>query len=144
MDKGKVDPAIREMLRPGEFHVECAFWSARLYRIAALKHAYLAACLHLGFVPGTPSAHRIRSDLLRAREALSRADVPSSDPAARLEMHRSYAAPQGPPLGLVQNVNEEGEAYGDVMISLAGVVLVSWPFDDVDPLAVNIPIGAGT
>jgi hypothetical protein len=104
-----------------------------LYRLAALKHAYLASCLHLGFVPDTPSARRIRAELLAARDAPNWRKVPPGATAAELTIFRTYLPPTEPTLGLVEIV-VDGEPTGEYFISLAGTVLVSWPFEDVPPL----------
>jgi hypothetical protein len=64
----KVDAEILATFGPdAEFEMS---WRQDLtrYRIAALKHAYLAACLCVGAIPDTSSAERIRRDLIAARD----------------------------------------------------------------------------
>lgn len=98
-------------------------------RIGLLKCAYLAACLHLGGVPKVRSANEIREELLAVVTAARRADVVAGPRAAALLVFRTGAPPSGPPLALM-HTEEQGVGH---LISLAGTVLVSWPFVELDP-----------
>lgn len=64
---GALPPAVDPMLRSGSFSMTYRPPDSRRYRLALLKHAYLAACLYLGYVPGIPEADEIRHDLIAAR-----------------------------------------------------------------------------
>jgi hypothetical protein len=67
---GRVDPAIRSRFRPGtQFSMSFTEPARACYRLAGLKNAYLAACLLLQAIPGTPQAVAIRAELLAARDA---------------------------------------------------------------------------
>jgi hypothetical protein len=131
----KFDPAIYEMFTPGEVVGTFQPPVEKLYRLAALKHVYLAACLHFGDIPSARSAERIRGALCVARDASDRRSIPASDDAQRLRILRTYRAPSGPSLALMEELDTNGQATGQPLISLAGTILVSWPFDDLDPLS---------
>lgn len=93
--------------------------------VGLLKHAYLAACLHLQEIPDTEDARAIRADLLTARNTSRR--EPLDQIEERLVFYRGGVGRQGPPLALVRMTPPDG---GDprILISLAGVLFVSWPF----------------
>ena len=101
------------------------------YRTALLKSAYLAACLNLGAFAQTPSMEAARLELLRARDAASRKDVELGPLSARLVVHRTGRPACRPPLALLQSESAEDSVY---LISLAGTLLVEWPFPDLDPM----------
>ena len=104
------------------------------YRTAALKHAYLAACLHLQTIPSGEEAEAVRAALLQARDADRRRALSMSEAAERIRILRSSAGPQGPPLALVTTAAEGvTPSIDEVFISLAGVLFVSWPLLDTPP-----------
>jgi hypothetical protein len=80
----RIDSEILDILRAGGEITIHGVQDLNAYRIAALKHAYLAACLWLGVIPQTPSAERIRTDLLAARNAARTDQLPDSNEAAKL------------------------------------------------------------
>ncbi len=123
---GPLTPAVRDMITSGEWRMNYRLPDPRRYRLALLKHAYLAACLHLGTVPDTATARSIRADLLAARDAPRSTRPPESEAANRLKVYRSDVGVQGPPLALV--ARPEGVApTREPLISLAGALFVSWP-----------------
>lgn len=62
------------------------------YRLAALKSAYLGACLLLGEIPESPDADEIRTEILAARDL-----GPGSDPtSANGQRGCSSAGPRDP------------------------------------------------
>lgn len=125
----KAPPEIRTMLEHGQFEVEMTPPQPHRYRIAALKQAYLGACIRLRDIPDTRSARLIRRDLLAARDASSNGSVPKSEIAASIVLARTYSEPAGPPLVLCRFI---GEGHGRAMgLLFAGHLLVSWPFDDI-------------
>jgi hypothetical protein len=127
----RADPAFRDMLRSGQFSMFISPPDPRRYRIAALKHAYLAACCQLGSIPASSVAEETRADLVAARDAVAVSDVADSHRAGGLRIMRSTAGPQGPALALARL---PAEVAGDsVWISLAGSLLVAWPLPDVSP-----------
>jgi len=83
-------------------------------------------------VPHTAEARAIGADLIAARDTPTKTRPPASAAADRLKIYRSEVGRQGPPLALVAredcDVGEPPE-----LISLAGVLFVSWPFADLSP-----------
>ncbi len=130
-DGGDLPPAVDPMLRSGSFTMTHRPPDPRRYRLALLKHAYLAACLYLGYVPGIAEADEIRRDLIAARDTPKRDQPPASPPAERLKFYRSGRGRQGPPLAIVA-ARRPGE-NPEPLISLAGTLFVSWPFSTVPP-----------
>lgn len=127
----KVSPEIMEMLASGEWRMHYRQPDPRRYRLALLKHAYLAACLYLHRVPDTPDARAIRAVLLAARDTPRGGQPPESPLADRLAIHRSHSGTQGPPLALATPQHAEDDRDREILISLAGVLFVSWPFRDL-------------
>jgi hypothetical protein len=123
--------AARQMVASGEFELTHEIPDPRLYHIAALKQAYLAACLQLRAIPETGSAEAIRRDLIAARDAPNRGSVSASAIADAMTVARSFERPDVPPMTMCTFKGESiPEAPG---ILLAGALLVSWPFPDVPP-----------
>lgn len=122
---GRPGDEIRQMLDHGEFELELEPPDPHRYRIAALKHAYLAACLHARSIPTTAAAETLRSELLAARDAPNNRSVPASSIAAGLQLGRSFAPQEAPPLAVCSvRTDDEPESVG---VLLAGAVVVSWP-----------------
>jgi hypothetical protein len=128
---GDLPPDVDSMLRSGSFTMTFRPPDSLRYRLALLKHAYLAACLYLGYVPGIPEAEEIRHDLIAARNTPKRDQPPSSRLAERLKFYRSGRGRQGPPLAIVA-ARRPGEDP-EPLISLAGTLFVSWPFSTLPP-----------
>ena len=124
---GSVTGEVEQMLQSGKFTMNYREPHPRAYRLALLKHAYLAACLYLGHVPDTEEVGAIRADLIAARDTPRRGLLPESQAAGQLTVYRSNVGTQGPPLALVVQVLP-GSTEPNVLISLAGVLFVSWPF----------------
>lgn len=93
-----------------------------------LKSAYLASCLHLQTVPDVPSSTEIRQELLAARDARSRKDVTLGRRAALLNVYRTDQPATGPRLALLKDATDSR-----FLISLAGTILVDWPFPEISP-----------
>jgi hypothetical protein len=129
---GNPTPEVRQMLAAGgkEFKMHYRPPDPRRYALALLKHAYLAACLYLKSVPDTEDARAIRSELVAARDTPAKIRPAESQVAKRLTVYRSHVGKQGAPLALVARVGD-GNAEPEVLISLAGVLFVSWPFSDL-------------
>lgn len=106
------------------------------YMNGLLKSAYLAACLSIRGVPIVPSAEEIRAELLAARDTRKRADVQLGPHAASLGFHRTGTPAVGPPLALVRTEIDNQATY---LISLAGTLLVTWPFPEIDPITQFVP-----
>lgn len=101
------------------------------YMTGILKSVYLASCLHFGGVAHTPSMMAARDELLAARDAASRREVALGPTAEALRVHRTGHPASGPTLALMK-CDHDGEVT--YLVSLAGTILVEWPFDDLDPL----------
>ena len=129
--EGDLAPEIQQMLDDGTFQLHYRRPDPRRYRLAALKHAYLAACLYLGYVPDLPDAEAIRADLLLARDSPKQSRQPASEHADRLAIYRSHAPPKGPSLAIVATRPDKAAVRREYLISLAGVMFVSWPFTEV-------------
>jgi hypothetical protein len=129
--EGKFDPALGDMLRHGEFSFQYVPPDANRYRLAALKHAYLAACLQRMAIPETPTAEAIRRDLLAARDATSNQRVPTGSYAPHFPLRKTYKQPHGPSAALV--LLEDPNSPPEFWILLAGTLLVPWPMADFPP-----------
>jgi len=98
-------------------------------QLGIMKSAYLAAVLHLGGVPTTPSAQEIRQELLAAMEK-PRGSAPLTYPRTdALRFNRTHQPPSGIPLALMREQHDDSRFY----ISLAGTIVVEWPFPDAPP-----------
>jgi hypothetical protein len=102
------------------------------YKLAALKHAYLAACLDLRAIPETPSADLIRHDLRAARDATSRAGVPVSECALSMPLMPTHEQPSGPSIAL--GIVRRPDGLAEIWIILAGSIAVPWPLPDRPPV----------
>jgi hypothetical protein len=124
---------VSQIVNSGEFRLHYREPDPRRWRLALLKHAYLAACLYLRSIPDTAEARAIRADLIAARDTPTKTRPPASTAADRLKVYRSEVGRQGPQLALVARHDcDEGEPP-ELLISLAGVLFVSWPFADLPP-----------
>ena len=123
---------VEGMLEAGTFQLHYRAPDPRRFRMALLKHAYLAACLYLGYVPDIDEAVEIREVLVAARDAPRRERPPEHALAERLVVYRSGRSAAGPPLAVMkaQPADIEG-GVPPYLISLAGSLFVSWPFSVV-------------
>lgn len=126
VDAGEVDPQIQEMLASGEVAIEYRNPDPAVWRLAALKHAYLGACLALGGVPTGLHAEQVRADLVAARDCVRGEPFPGSRMANGLRVARSFGPAHGPSVELVALLNETGEPQ-DYGLAFAGTLFVSWP-----------------
>ncbi|MGQ0431268.1 MAG: HNH endonuclease [Microthrixaceae bacterium] len=124
---GKHDEAIRDLLASGTAQLSASFPDENRMRIAAMKHAYLSACLYLRSVP--PHSDQMRRDLLAARDAQRRDAVPYSPVAAGLTVLRldpdSGTLPSGPLVYAIAQI--DGQSVPGVL--LGGATFVSWAGD---------------
>lgn len=128
VDKGRVDPKFGEMLASGTGQIHYRIPNPRVWRVAALKHAYLAACLALGDIPDTEHAAYIRGVLVATRDG-KRGDLPpETGLSTGLRLSRSHQPAQGPTILLVALVDAHGTPV-DYGFSFAGTLFVSWPLD---------------
>jgi hypothetical protein len=113
------------------FTLEFRMPDSAVLHLAALKHAYLAACLHLRHIPDGRLADQIRADLIAGRDAPDLRSIPTSQIAESLTLWRGYDGARGYSLALLQVVDSEDA--GSFAISLAGSIAVSWPLFDINP-----------
>jgi hypothetical protein len=112
------------MLKGGEIGLTGVLPDLNRSRIGLLKHAYLAGCLRYG-IPEGEHADQVRADLIAARDAPRRLDVPPSALANGLTVLRFY----GPAVSLPPVVHAVADlAVGDAVDGalLGGRVFVSW------------------
>jgi hypothetical protein len=130
---GRDGDAFHDRMKPGrKGTIHVAEPRPAEYRTGFLKSAYLAACLRLSGVPDIPSAREIRAELHAARATRRRRDVTLGERARALGIYRTGDGAGGPPLALVRSEVEGGERF---LLSLAGSMLVDWPFPEISPLA---------
>lgn len=152
-EKGEKSPnVLGDALRAGGQVMSHQAWPhPNQYKTGLLKSAYLAACLSLRGVPICESALEIRAELLNARDAPSRSAVAMGDRAQELKVYRTGSVASGPPLALVRTVPEQSRendshdgakpsTEGEYLISLAGTLLVSWPFPEIPATAQFQPV----
>jgi hypothetical protein len=128
---GPIHPDAEPMLKGLDFALQFVPPNPRLYKLAALKHAFLAACLELRAIPQTPCADLIRGELLAARDAPSRKEIPGSDYALSMPLMRTHEHPCEPSVMLGHVRRPDGLA--EWWISLAGTIAVPWPLPDAPP-----------
>jgi hypothetical protein len=111
---GRMDPAIVSKMKAGGV-VEMTYSppDRNRYRLAALRSAYLAACLLTGSIPETPEAKAIRAELIAARTYPEDSDPKSvvcaqickyTRPKARLFPARSHSCRRCPPMGVAPSL----------------------------------------
>jgi hypothetical protein len=121
---GEFHPDLPAMLASGEVDLEACRPARNRYSIALMKSAYLALCLKYG-VPEGDAADQIRRDLLAARDAANKNDVPISEMALRLTIARLYGPMTGTVAPVIRAVlDDDGGAVEGVI--LAGRIFVSW------------------
>lgn len=126
-DRGKVDPAIVGRFRQeAEFTMAFTLPSPQRYRLAALKSAYLAACLLLRTIPDTPESVAVRAELMAVRDLRRRQRIEGGPTAAKLRLGRSQGPAVPGEVALVQTRPSDG-SEPEIAISLARTLLVSWP-----------------
>jgi hypothetical protein len=127
-DKGKRDPNISAMLASGSAQIHYRIPNPRVWRVAALKHAYLAACLTLGEIPNTDHAAALRGVLVTTRDARRGELPPENNLAKTIRIAQSNQPAQGPTVVLVALVDGDNQIV-DYGLSFAGTLFVSWPLD---------------
>jgi hypothetical protein len=126
---GKSDEIYAEILAAGNVEMEYHSPEHKRWSIALLKCVYLALCIKFGVIEGE-WADQVRADLLAARDAPSRADVPASEIARRLHVLRGFGPEPMTPHPVVTSITHgpDGPLEG---VLLAGRLFVSWsPVED--------------
>ncbi|TNH26839.1 HNH endonuclease [Micromonospora orduensis] len=121
---GSSHPDIAAMLASGDVDLEASRPDRNRYSIALLKQAYLGACLKFGVLEDEGVA-QVRRDLLAARDAGGKDDVPPSALALGLTVLRHYQPVElaAPPVVRAVLHKATGPIDG---VFLAGRVFVSW------------------
>jgi hypothetical protein len=94
-DEGRTDPTFGAMLASGTAEIQYRIPNPRVWRVAALKHAYLGACLSLGEIPNTEHAAYVRGVLIAARDG----DKGGLPPETGLSKGCGWLRRIGPPAG---------------------------------------------
>jgi hypothetical protein len=128
---GPLHPDVESLLTGPQFTLQFTPPDPGRYELAALKHAYLAACLTLRATPETPTADVIRHDLQAARDAPSRAEVPTSEYALAMPLMRTHEQPAEPSVAL--SIVERPDRPAEYWVLLAGSIAVPWPLPDAPP-----------
>ncbi len=126
----KFAPVMRELMQPGSAFMSVQQPPSRLrLRLAALKHAYLAACLCLQGIPESPQAREIRRVLVAVRDApLSTVPEGAAEIVADLNVQRTGLPSNGVPISLDVLLSEAEETVA-VGLHLGGTLFVSWPLE---------------
>ncbi|MCM4078305.1 HNH endonuclease [Paractinoplanes hotanensis] len=119
---GRAHRDLGTMLASGELDLDAVLPNWDRCKIALLKHAYLAACLTYGVIEGEV-ADEIRRDLVAARDAKSRQDVPMSRLAMGLTVCRTYEPTTDEPAIRAVLHEPSGDVEG---VLLVGRIFVSW------------------
>lgn len=128
LPEGFVDPQIARKFGPGtNFDLHYSPPDRRRVRLAALKNAYLGACLVSGEILTTPEAEQVRAELMEARE-LRRRDPIVLGPAARAIRLARSQGPAVPGQVALVHATPSDETDPHFAVSLAGTLLVSWVF----------------
>ena len=122
IDRG-CDPAVRDLLLSGNVDLTAYLPDTNRVRIGLLKHAFLAACLAFGAIG--PEGDAVRRDLIAARDAANRREVPRSDLALGLTVLRSDTGRrlEWPVVVCLAEVDDEETIEG---VMLGGTTFVSW------------------
>ncbi|MDP9451966.1 MAG: HNH endonuclease [Actinomycetota bacterium] len=141
---GRADPAVVDMLNSGQVDLSAYLPDRNRWRLGLLKHAFVAACLQFGALEGA-EADAVRGDLIAARDAPTRHDVPRSPLALGLTVLRSHDGPvvEWPVVYALANV--DGTPTHGVL--LGGTTFVSWSSEPRDEVAhaaqLSVPLVVG-
>lgn len=124
---GKFDESIRDLLNAGEVEFTATAPDPNRLALAALKQAYLSACVYLRAIPA--GTEQVRAELIAARDAPSREEVPYSPMAAGVEILRLDPASGRPPAEPLVHAVAEIHGVVEQGALLGGVVFVSWSSD---------------
>lgn len=127
LQTGRADPAIDQILRSGQFTMECLVPNMTAVRIAAVKAAYLAACLMLGMVPRTARAAAVRAELIAARDHPR--DYELGPALNSIALARTTVEPQPGKIALLEMPLPDGSI--NYAIGFNHVFAVDWPLDRI-------------
>lgn len=127
--KGKMDPAFLQLLKSGSVEMTFTALDLRAVQLAALKNAYLAACVIMNEVPRTSRANAIREELVAARDRPRDADYELSPLARTIRISRTAADPVPKEIALGLMAHEDSAV--SFAISFNRVFAVDWPLDPI-------------
>lgn len=128
LDPARTDPTIGQMMRAGGA-VEMAYvpQDPNRLRLAAMKSAYLGACLLLRSIPDAPEAVAIREELLAARDVPRGTPIAVSPRCASLRIAKG-TGPSVPGEIALMRITTTDEDESEFAISLGRTLFVTWPF----------------
>jgi hypothetical protein len=140
---GPHDNAVPKILDSGSLTITARPPDRNRYSLALLKHAYLAACMRFGVEEGD-APDRVRRDLIAARDAEGRENVPTSTLALGLTILRSAEpAPLPHAVWAIAHLADR-QLHGVV---LSGRVFVSWeslpptePYEPAKPIRLQLDV----
>ncbi|WP_166792702.1 HNH endonuclease [Cryobacterium algoricola] len=126
---GYVDPSFQQMLLKGKFEITYPLFDDVAFRLAAIKTAYLAACLFLKMVPRTDNADALRAELVAARDHPGDGVFALSPFLESIRVRRTAANPVPGEIAFVQMLHaDDSITYA---ISFNRVFSVDWPLDPI-------------
>ncbi|MEB0000412.1 HNH endonuclease [Cryobacterium sp. RTS3] len=126
---GRSDPAVEDIIRSGQFEVTYPNPDGKAAHLAAVKTAYLAACLIMREIPRTPHSDAIRAELLAARDRDRAESYELSSLLKSIQMSRSEAEPVLGEICLTSLSLQDGSI--SYAISFNRVFAVDWPLDPI-------------
>jgi hypothetical protein len=136
---GRSGDLLGEILATGDVDMQFDAPERQRWSLALLKSVYLALCIKFGVLEGS-WADQVRADLIAARDAPGRADVPPSDIAQRLHILRGFGPEPISADPIITGImhGPDGPLEG---VLLAGRLFVSWSPTNEDSTALEA--GAG-
>lgn len=123
---GRAAPEMRQILEAGQFDISYQAADMNAAHIAAIKSAYLAACLIVGEVPRTTVATKIRTELARAVGRPRGDRHRMSQRMQAIKLGRACVPPAPGEIVLLE------DAEGNHAIGFNRVFAVDWPIDPID------------
>jgi hypothetical protein len=131
-------PQFDDILNSGSGELTVKPLDMPLVAAAALKHAYLAACLCNREIPTTDEADRVRAVLLAVRDR-NRESLMGALIALGFEPTFGWIETPGiPPILLLETENDDDLHW---VFLLGGRFILQWPFKDVAPVVAGRPVG---
>lgn len=132
---GRSDPNFDRMMQSGKIELTMPVFNDKAFRLAALKSAYLAACLMLKVVPRTERAGAIRAELMAARDRPRGEPFELSPLVQSIQVARTAVEPEPGEIALVLMAHGDGSV--SYAISFNRVFAVDWPLDPFNLLRVE-------
>ncbi|MFT4307304.1 MAG: HNH endonuclease [Microbacterium sp.] len=128
---GSRDPAVDQILQNGgSFEMTYPQADTTRTHVAAVKSAYLAACVTMRVVPTSPRAKALRADLLAARDAPRSQRLKLSPLMKSIRVARSASEPAPGELVLMVEGGTEQNSPRFVL-SFNRVFAVDWPLEPI-------------